>query len=123
MTMAEVKSRVTAISASVGEPAPSSIEVAKASRARAVGAATPAFWFSETPEQQEWLGGSTYAVVLHGHFEAAAVSPNERESQAKPYTTLSLVLDAKTGAVTTFNLSNSGQQQPALDELGAVSAL
>jgi hypothetical protein len=125
MAMPELKARVLAIAASVGDSNPSSIEVVKASRARAVAAVTPGLWLSETPEQQEWLKGSAYAVVVHGNFEAAGGSgaTPENEPPSKPYVTLSIVIDARTGAVSTFELSDASQRQPALTGLGAVSAL
>jgi hypothetical protein len=125
MSMSELKTRVTALAATVGEPDPSSIEVAKAPRAQAIAAVTPAISFGETGEQKEWLSEPTYAVVLHGHFEStAALGGAQPEGEpTKPYTTLSLVLDAKTGAVSTFDLTKASQRQPAIAELGAVSAL
>ena len=120
LSMSELKTRATAAAASVGEPNPS-IEMVKATRARATAVITPEFsWSGETAKEREWLSGSTYAVVLHGHFAAASAAANPQE---KPYTALSLVIDAKTGAVSSFELFNASQQQPALDELGAVSAL
>jgi len=124
MTMPELKARATAIAASVGEPGPSSIEVAQGPRAQAVAAVTPGFSFNETSATKEWLSGATYALVLHGHFEAAAAQggvPADGEQHAKPYTTLSLVLDARTGAVTTFELTNASDQQPVIGQLGQVT--
>ncbi len=125
MSMAELKTRVTALATTVGEPDPSSIEVAKAPRAQAIAAVTPAISFGETGKQKEWLSESTYAVVLHGHFEPTAVPGGGRPKgePTKPYTTLSLVLDAKTGAVSTFDLTKASQQQPVISELGDVSSL
>jgi hypothetical protein len=123
MTTAELRSRVLAISASLGDAAPSSIEMVQGSRASTVAAATPSVWFSETPEQQQWLAGLTFGVVVHGSFESVGSAPGQSPSQAKPYTTLGLVVDARTGAVTTFNLSEPDQQQPALGGVGHVSTL
>lgn len=126
MSMAELKTRVTALAASSGEdPEISSIEVAQAPRGQAIGAVTPASSFVETGERKDWLSESTYAVVLHGHFESAAASSAqpEDESHAKPYTTLSLVLDAKTGEVSAFELTEPSQHQPEISALGDVSAL
>jgi len=76
-------------------------------------------------ERKEWLNESTYAVVLHGHFESAAAggAPPEDESHTKPYTTLSLVLDAKTGEVSAFALTEPSQHQPEISALGDVSTL
>lgn len=120
MSMPELKTHVTALAANLGEPDPSSIEVATASRGQAMAAVTPGLSFSETGEQKDWLSESTYAVVLHGNFESAATpssARSESRSQPKPYTTLSLVLDAKTGAVTAFELTKPSQQQPAISSL------
>jgi hypothetical protein len=88
-------------------------------------AVTPGSSFVETGERKEWLNESTYAVVLHGHFESAAAggAQPEGESHAKPYTTLSLVLDAKTGEVSAFGLTEPSQHQPEISALGDVSTL
>ncbi len=126
MSMSELKTRITALAANLGEPDPSSIEVAKAPRAQAIAAVTPGISFDETGSQKEWLSGSTYAVVLHGHFESAADPSGKRpegDVPSKPYTTLSAVIDAKTGEVSTFNLTDTNQQQPAISQLGDVSTL
>lgn len=127
MSMAELKTRVTALAASSGEdPEISSIEVAQAPRRQAMAAVTPGSSFVETGERKEWLSESTYAVVLHGHFESAAAPSgvqSEGEPQPKPYTTLSFVLDARTGEVSAFALTEPSQHQPEISELGDVSAL
>jgi hypothetical protein len=126
VSVSELKTRATALAANLGEPDPSSIEVAKAPRAQAIAAVTPGMSFDETGKQKEWLGGSTYAVVLHGHFESAEAPSGKRqegEVPSRPYTTLSVVIDAKTGEVNTFNLTEANQQQPAISQLGDVSTL
>jgi hypothetical protein len=127
ISTSELKTRAVALAANLGEPDPSSIEVAKAPRGQAIAAVTPGISFIETGEQKEWLSGSTYAVVIHGHFESAATPPSAERTEGqvspKPFTTLSVVIDAKTGEVSTFNLTEANQQQPAISQLGDVSTL
>jgi hypothetical protein len=114
LTTAQLRTKAIAISTLLGESTPT-IEAAEGTRAATVAAATPAFWFSETTAQQDWLNGATDAVVLHGNFSVPGTSIDG--------TTLSLVLDAKTGAVTAFDLATASQQQPDLAQLGTVKQL
>jgi hypothetical protein len=122
VSTSELKTRVTAIAANLGEPDPT-IEVAKAPRAEAMAAVTPGISFDETGNQKEWLNGSTYAVVLHGHFESAEAPSRKQTQGEKPYTTLSVVIDAKTGEVSSFNLTEPDRKQPAISQLRDVNTL
>ncbi len=125
MSMVELKTRVTAVATNLGDPDPSSIEVAKATEAQALAVLTPRISYGvETDQQQESMSDPTYAVVLHGHFESA--TQTEGETPSKSYTILSLAINAKTGEITTFSLSkegNTNQEQPAVSQLGDVSTL
>jgi hypothetical protein len=126
LTSERLKTEVDDIATSAGESSPSKVEVTSGPRADSVASATPAFSLADTPEQHEWLSGTTYAVVLHGHFTfpSALVPGGAVHAIPTPTgTTLSLVIDASTGAVTSFDLTEASQQQPNLAAIGAVKSL
>jgi hypothetical protein len=72
--------------------------------------------------ESRWRHRRRPMARTRGRVRAVAVM----DLDGTPYvrrTTLSLVLDARTGAVTTFSLATAGQPQPSLGGLGHVSTL
>lgn len=126
MSMSELKTRVTAIAAEDGDPDPFSIETAEVLPGQATAVTISGISAVETA-QNGWPNEPAYAVVLHGHFERAAtpggVLPECESRPKKPYTTLSLVLNARTGAVSRFSLTGASQGQPTISELGGVTVI
>jgi hypothetical protein len=126
VNLEEVTAKASNIAASAGDATPESVEIARGVQGTAIEAATPAFSIADTSAQNEWLNDEAFAVVLKGHFTlfTTLLPDNPREPQSTPSgTTLSLVVDAKTDAVSAFNLSGSGQTQPDISAVGPVARI
>ncbi len=120
LTLDQVRTEAESIAAQAGDGSPTGGEVVEAARSAAVASATPAFSLSEAGAQREWAGGMTDAVVLHGEFTLPAADipgPRGMSGTAVTGTTLGLVLDAHSGAVTAFDLVGESGRQP--DSCGA----
>lgn len=125
LTTEGIKTLAVKAAAIAGDASPSSIEVAQAPRRSALALIVRGASIDDEPDISEWLGGSTFAIEMHGHFALGTGGSFEAAHPGAEVhgETLGLVVDADTGTLSAFDLAAEGSTLPSLATLGSVDAL
>jgi hypothetical protein len=120
LSVAQIKRLAVQWSRREGDPRPSGIAIARASRGKALELALPGTGLppAASTATTGWLAQQALVVDVRGHFRTRARVPAGK--QAPSGTVLSLVLDARTGEVSGRHI---GVHPPRLRSLGPVQRL